>query len=296
MRKAGSASPPCRRGCSISTCIIRCCRSRTAVSPAEAGGLILKKFKTRGLIRADGETARLMDGELDSGHSELIPVALKRDGTFYSSSSVATDEQWDVLRSSVRRTIGRIGADISQGKVEISPYRLGGKSPCEYCDYKAVCQFDPLFDGNEFKKLRKPPKERRGKASGKEEMRMTSLQTNKPAGSNWTDDQWRAITAEGSDVLVAAAAGSGKTAVLVERIIRKICARTDVDRLLVATFTKAAAAEMKERIGLALEKELERSPTRSICAASWRSEPGVHYDASLVLPRCYPALLFADRT
>ncbi|MFD1953362.1 helicase-exonuclease AddAB subunit AddB [Paenibacillus thailandensis] len=130
------------------------------VSPAEAGGLILKKFKTRGLIRADGETARLMDGELDSGHSELIPVALKRDGTFYSSSSVATDEQWDVLRSSVRRTIGRIGADISQGKVEISPYRLGGKSPCEYCDYKAVCQFDPLFDGNEFKKLRKPPKER----------------------------------------------------------------------------------------------------------------------------------------
>lgn len=89
---------------------------------------------------------------------------------------------------------------------------------------------------------------------------MTSLQTNKPAGSNWTDDQWRAITAEGSDVLVAAAAGSGKTAVLVERIIRKICARTDVDRLLVATFTKAAAAEMKERIGLALEKELERQP------------------------------------
>lgn len=83
----------------------------------------------------------------------------------------------------------------------------------------------------------------------------------KPEGSTWTDDQWRAIVTEGSDVLVAAAAGSGKTAVLVERIIRKISADTDVDRLLVATFTKAAAAEMKERIRIALEKALEASPS-----------------------------------
>ncbi|RAP76720.1 UvrD-helicase domain-containing protein [Paenibacillus montanisoli] len=82
----------------------------------------------------------------------------------------------------------------------------------------------------------------------------------KPAGSTWTEDQWRAIVTGGSNILVAAAAGSGKTAVLVERIIRKISADTDVDRLLVATFTKAAAAEMKERIRIALEKELDRNP------------------------------------
>lgn len=82
----------------------------------------------------------------------------------------------------------------------------------------------------------------------------------KPAGSTWTDDQWKAIVSGGRNILVAAAAGSGKTAVLVERIIRKISADTDVDRLLVATFTKAAAAEMKERIRLALEKELARNP------------------------------------
>ncbi|SEN08804.1 helicase-exonuclease AddAB subunit AddA [Paenibacillus sp. OV219] len=81
----------------------------------------------------------------------------------------------------------------------------------------------------------------------------------KPIGSTWTDDQWRAIVTSGSNILVAAAAGSGKTAVLVERIIRKISADTDVDRLLVATFTKAAAAEMKERIRIALEKELDKN-------------------------------------
>ncbi|QQZ61410.1 UvrD-helicase domain-containing protein [Paenibacillus sonchi] len=82
----------------------------------------------------------------------------------------------------------------------------------------------------------------------------------KPEGSLWSDDQWRAIAESGDDILVAAAAGSGKTAVLVERIIRKISNEENgfsVDRLLVATFTKAAAAEMRQRIREALERKLE---------------------------------------
>ncbi|UQZ32945.1 ATP-dependent helicase [Paenibacillus sp. PK3_47] len=84
----------------------------------------------------------------------------------------------------------------------------------------------------------------------------------KPEGSFWSDDQWRAIAESGDDILVAAAAGSGKTAVLVERIIRKISVEANgfsVDRLLVATFTKAAAAEMRQRIREALERKLEES-------------------------------------
>ncbi|AOZ91733.1 helicase-exonuclease AddAB subunit AddA [Paenibacillus crassostreae] len=85
----------------------------------------------------------------------------------------------------------------------------------------------------------------------------------KPVGSMWSDDQWKAISLSGDHILVAAAAGSGKTAVLVERIIRKIMneeAGFSVDRLLVATFTKAAAAEMRQRIREALDKELEKEP------------------------------------
>ncbi|QLG39259.1 helicase-exonuclease AddAB subunit AddA [Paenibacillus sp. E222] len=85
----------------------------------------------------------------------------------------------------------------------------------------------------------------------------------KPEGSFWSDDQWSAISQSGEDILVAAAAGSGKTAVLVERIIRKIADPSrgfSVDRLLVATFTKAAAAEMKQRIREALERALEEQP------------------------------------
>lgn len=86
----------------------------------------------------------------------------------------------------------------------------------------------------------------------------------KPADSQWTDDQWNAIVSSGQDILVAAAAGSGKTAVLVERIIKKITMGEepiDVDRLLVATFTNASAAEMRNRIGEALEKELKKNPS-----------------------------------
>lgn len=129
------------------------------LSSSEVNSRMLKKFKLKGLVTAEAETVRLMDDQLESGYSELLPVALKRDGAFYSSSSVVTNEQWDVLRSSVRRTIGQIGSDISAGKVSIEPYRLGTKSPCQYCDYKAVCQFDPLFDGNEYVRLHKPSQE-----------------------------------------------------------------------------------------------------------------------------------------
>lgn len=81
-------------------------------------------------------------------------------------------------------------------------------------------------------------------------------------GSFWTDEQLEAITTTTGNLLVAAAAGAGKTAVLVERIIRIICDQknpVDIDRLLVVTFTEAAATEMRERIGSALEKEIRES-------------------------------------
>ncbi|TFD99258.1 helicase-exonuclease AddAB subunit AddA [Jeotgalibacillus salarius] len=83
----------------------------------------------------------------------------------------------------------------------------------------------------------------------------------KPENVTWTDEQWRAIFEKGSDILVAAAAGSGKTAVLVERLIQKVLdAETDIDQLLVVTFTNASAAEMKHRVGEALEKALTENP------------------------------------
>lgn len=83
----------------------------------------------------------------------------------------------------------------------------------------------------------------------------------KPHDAQWTDDQWNAIYSEGQDILVAAAAGSGKTAVLVERIIQKIMRnKQDVNRLLVVTFTNASAREMKARVNAAIQKESTKHP------------------------------------
>ena len=79
----------------------------------------------------------------------------------------------------------------------------------------------------------------------------------------WTSEQQKVIEYRDRDILVSAAAGSGKTAVLVERIIRRITDPEnpmDIDRLLVVTFTIAAAAEMRERIAAGIAARLEEHP------------------------------------
>ena len=67
--------------------------------------------------------------------------------------------------------------------------------------------------------------------------------------TRWTDEQLRAIEARGSNILLSAAAGSGKTTVLVERVMRLIADEgADVDRMLVVTFTRAAASDMRAKL------------------------------------------------
>ncbi len=81
---------------------------------------------------------------------------------------------------------------------------------------------------------------------------------------NWTDEQLSAINTSGGSLLVSAAAGSGKTAVLVERLIKKITDKenpVDADKFLVVTFTKAAASEMRERVSKRLRELLENNPS-----------------------------------
>lgn len=85
----------------------------------------------------------------------------------------------------------------------------------------------------------------------------------KPSDVTYTDDQWKAIWTTGQDTLVSAAAGSGKTRVLITRMIEKVLHETNpinVDELLVVTFTNAAAAEMRQRMAEALEEEIEKNP------------------------------------
>lgn len=84
--------------------------------------------------------------------------------------------------------------------------------------------------------------------------------------SRWTEAQRKAIDSRDGTILVSAAAGSGKTSVLVQRVIERITDKTNptsVDNLLIVTFTKSAAAEMKERLSKALTEMIEKDPSNS---------------------------------
>ncbi len=86
----------------------------------------------------------------------------------------------------------------------------------------------------------------------------------------WTKEQQKVIDLRNRNILVSAAAGSGKTAVLVERIITMLTedeSPVDVDRLLIVTFTEAAAAEMKERIAMPLRRNWKNTRATSILSS-----------------------------
>ena len=85
-------------------------------------------------------------------------------------------------------------------------------------------------------------------------------------GFSYTKEQQQVIDSRGCNLLVSAAAGSGKTAVLVERIVKMVSDKArpvDIDRLLIVTFTNAAAAQMRERISDVLSRRLEEEPDNS---------------------------------
>ncbi|BCA85868.1 ATP-dependent helicase/nuclease subunit A [Enterococcus saigonensis] len=96
----------------------------------------------------------------------------------------------------------------------------------------------------------------------------------RPENERFTDRQWQAVFDGGDNLLVSASAGSGKTTVLVRRVIEKLKSGADIDRLLIVTFTEAAASEMKERIEKALRQSINQENNNQLRA---------HYVKQLVL-------------
>ncbi|MEW5921987.1 MAG: helicase-exonuclease AddAB subunit AddB [Bacillota bacterium] len=115
---------------------------------------ILKRFKLRGKVLADPAVVKLMDNQLRSGHSTVIPAALNKQGELYRGKSLLTAADFTLLRRHVRHLVAETATGILQGRVEISPVSLGRKKACRFCPYKAVCQFDLLLEENHFRLLR----------------------------------------------------------------------------------------------------------------------------------------------
>ncbi len=122
----------------------------TPLAGEEAERLLLKELQMKGLLLAEPALVRLMDG-LAGSSSDLLPVSIKKDGTFSARSAVLDHEQFAMLRAYLRHQLASVGDDIMAGVKDISPYRQGEFRYCRYCSYKPVCQFDLLMPDNAFR-------------------------------------------------------------------------------------------------------------------------------------------------
>jgi len=118
---------------------------------------VLKKLKMKGLLLADPEIISLMDNLVFTS-PDLLPVAFKKDGCFTSRSSVISATQFTILRQHLRQTLKAAGEEIMAGVVAIKPYRGQKFASCRYCQFKAICKFDPLLPENNFRLLPSPSK------------------------------------------------------------------------------------------------------------------------------------------
>jgi len=115
---------------------------------------IFKQYKMQGLLLSDEEVVKSMDTALQSGHSQIVPAGLKTSGGFYSNSKVADEEVFDKLKNHIHQLMQMAGIDMTQGGVHLNPYQHKQQVACTFCPFLSVCQFDPLLEGNKYRKLK----------------------------------------------------------------------------------------------------------------------------------------------
>ena len=197
-------------------------------------------------------------------NSDIVPIALTAKGAINQRSSKVADENiiYQLIEHNKKNFI-ETASHIMDGHTEVAPLKYKQVLPCQFCNYKSVCHVDGLIDSKRYRTVDESIKPldliQQLRNEGGEDMIPT-----KPHDVIWTDAQWQNIYAKGQDILVAAAAGSGKTAVLVERIIQHTRDDVDVDRLLVVTFTNLSAREMKHRVDKRIQEASFKDLTMNI--------------------------------
>ncbi len=111
-----------------------------------------KKFRMKGLVISDLDIIKMMDSRISpSNYSESVPVYLDKDGNISKSKSrVLEKEQFEKLQKYTKHIIKEISKEIFSGKIDIKPFYMNKKTPCEYCEYKSICNFDPKFKDNNY--------------------------------------------------------------------------------------------------------------------------------------------------
>ncbi|PRO66907.1 helicase-exonuclease AddAB subunit AddB [Alkalicoccus urumqiensis] len=124
------------------------------LSEEEVEEELLKKFKMKGLLSSDPSVIKASDHTLDSGYSTIVPVQLKKSGEAGAKSKTISQEDFAHLRSYVRNHLQLIGRKLMEGDTSITPYRKKNQVPCQFCSFRAVCQFDPSFAANTYRSLK----------------------------------------------------------------------------------------------------------------------------------------------
>ena len=109
-----------------------------------------KQFKMQGLILADSNIVRKMDTNLVSGSSNIVPAYIGKDGEVSDKQNTLNRKQFENLQNYIEKIIKQISEEILNGNIVIEPYyrTRDKKTPCEYCSYKAICQFNQTTKNN----------------------------------------------------------------------------------------------------------------------------------------------------
>ena len=122
--------------------------------------LIRKNFRMKGLIIADVKIIKMNDNTLQSGSSKLVPAAITSKGSVNEKwTNGVKQEEFKVLQDYIYKTIKDISREILSGKIDLKPYNKQGKTPCEYCEYKAICGFNPRLNNNKYNYIDKKSKD-----------------------------------------------------------------------------------------------------------------------------------------
>ena len=118
----------------------------TELTQEEINQQLLEKLRMNGVVNSQPDIVERLDRYMQD-RSDVIPVEKKKDGSFSSRSSVMSTKELKVLSDYVNHKIKRIGREILDGSIGLSPYELGTRQACSYCPYKRVCGFDPAIPG-----------------------------------------------------------------------------------------------------------------------------------------------------
>ena len=119
-----------------------------------------KQFKMQGLILADSKIVKKMDTNLESGSSNIVPAYITKDGQVSEKPNTLNQKQFENLQKYMEKIIKQISEEILSGNIAIEPYyrMRDKKTPCEYCEYKAICGFNQTTKNN-YKYIANLPKD-----------------------------------------------------------------------------------------------------------------------------------------